>query len=249
MNIKIQGGSSGRYANKGSCTGVVTYLQHEDMDRAIEGLQVEPFFNNDYDRISSREVTYNIDSNKAQLGRNDAKFYVITVSPSQAEIKLMGDTPESRANAFRGYIKDDLMKAYADNFNKGLKQSDIKYYAKIHHDRGDKQGENMHAHIIVSRKDMSNKIKISPNTNHRNTKKGIVKGGFDRTNFFEKAESVFDKRFEYERNTLDSFKYQNAIKNGSVLDMKNQVKELVRRESQKEKTHNKNRIKTRGIEL
>lgn len=249
MNVKIQGGSSGRYANKGSCTGVVTYLQHEDMDRAIEGLDVELFFNNDYDKVSSREVTFNIDNNKAQLGRNDAKFYVITVSPSQSEIKLMGNTPESRADAFREYIRNDLMKAYADNFNKDLKQSDIKYYAKIHHDRGEKQGENMHAHIIVSRKDMSNKIKISPNTNHRNTKKGIVKGGFDRTKFFEKAESIFDKRFEHERSTLDSFKYQNAIKNGSVLDIKNQVKEAVTRENQKEKSYNKNRAKTKGIEL
>ncbi len=30
MNIKIQGGGEGRYANKGSCTGIVSYLQHED---------------------------------------------------------------------------------------------------------------------------------------------------------------------------------------------------------------------------
>ena len=31
MNIKIQGGGSGTYANTGSCTGVTTYLQHEDL--------------------------------------------------------------------------------------------------------------------------------------------------------------------------------------------------------------------------
>ena len=29
MNIKIQGGGSGTYANTGSCTGVTTYLQHD----------------------------------------------------------------------------------------------------------------------------------------------------------------------------------------------------------------------------
>ena len=33
MNIKIQGGGSGTYANTGSCTGVTTYLQHEDLER------------------------------------------------------------------------------------------------------------------------------------------------------------------------------------------------------------------------
>lgn len=37
MNIKIQGGGSGIYANTGSCTGVTTYLQHEDLERMKNG--------------------------------------------------------------------------------------------------------------------------------------------------------------------------------------------------------------------
>ena len=37
MNIKIQGGGSGTYANTGSCTGVTTYLQHEDLERMKNG--------------------------------------------------------------------------------------------------------------------------------------------------------------------------------------------------------------------
>ena len=41
---------------------------------------------------------------------------------------------------------------------------------------------NMHCHLIVSRKDQSNKKKLSPLTNHKNTKKGKVIGGFDRVN-------------------------------------------------------------------
>lgn len=37
MNVKIQGGGGGTYANTGSCTGVVTYLQHEDLERIRQG--------------------------------------------------------------------------------------------------------------------------------------------------------------------------------------------------------------------
>jgi hypothetical protein len=71
--------------------------------------------------------------------------------------------------------------AYAANFRKGLGASDILYYAKVHHERNRETGkEDLHAHIIVSRKDVSNKLKLSPATNHRGTQKGAVKGGFDR---------------------------------------------------------------------
>ena len=46
MNIKIQGGGSGTYANTGSCTGVTTYLQHEDLERmkngALHGIRAAP---------------------------------------------------------------------------------------------------------------------------------------------------------------------------------------------------------------
>ena len=58
MNIKIQGGGSGTYANTGSCTGVTTYLQHEDLERMKNGQEVQPFFNNSRDYISAQEITY-----------------------------------------------------------------------------------------------------------------------------------------------------------------------------------------------
>ena len=56
MNIKIQGGGSGTYANTGSCTGVTTYLQHEDLERMKNGREVQPFFNNSRDRSEERRV-------------------------------------------------------------------------------------------------------------------------------------------------------------------------------------------------
>jgi hypothetical protein len=76
----------------------------------------------------------------------------------------------------------------------------------------------MHCHLVVSRKDQSNKIKISPLTNHRNTKKGTVKGGFDRKNLFQQAEQGFDKLFDYKRELTETFEYCNTMKNGNISD-------------------------------
>lgn len=118
MNIKIQGGGSGTYANTGSCTGVTTYLQHEDLERMKNGREVQPFFNNSRDYISAQEVTFKIDNNKAKLSRNDAKFYVITVSPSSRELEKMGKTEKEQAEAMRKYVRDDVMQHYAEGFGK-----------------------------------------------------------------------------------------------------------------------------------
>ena len=43
----------------------------------------------------------------------------------------------------------------------------------------------MHCLLIVSRKDQTNKKKLSPLTNHKDTKKGTVMGDFDRVNLFQ----------------------------------------------------------------
>jgi len=255
MNIKIQGGGEGRYANKGSCTGIVSYLQHEDWERAADGKPIEPFFNNDYDKVSSKEVTFQIDYNKAQLHKTDSKFFVITVSPSQDELNTMGKTPQEKAISLREYIRNDIMQQYAENFNRNFNKEDIMYYAKIHHDRGNKAGNNMHAHIIISRKDISNAKKLSPQTNHRNTKKGVVKGGFNRERFVLNSEKLFDKRFDYNRSVENSFEYCNAMKNGNIQDIQEQVSKSIQFEQSvknqtKEKSINKNKSQEKGeIEL
>ena len=79
----------------------------------------------------------------------------------------------------------------------------------------------MHCHLIVSRKDQANKKKLSPLTNHKETKNGVVKGGFDRVNLLQQAEQGFDKLFDYDRQQSESFDYYNTMKNGSIA---NQVK-------------------------
>ena len=85
----------------------------------------------------------------------------------------------------------------------------------------------MHCHLIVSRKDQTNKKKLSPLTNHKNTKKGAIKGGFERTNLFRQTEQGFDKLFGYNRPLNESFEYYNTMKNGSIPEqLKMQDKQL-----------------------
>ncbi len=229
MNVKIQGGGGGTYANTGSCRAVTGYLQHEDLERMKNGEEVQPFFNNYRDYISAQEATYKIDNNKAKLSRTDAKFYVITVSPSDRELEKMGRTPQEQSEAMRKYIREDVMQHYAEGFGKGLNREDMEYYAKIHFERKGNDRNDMHVHIIVSRKDRSNTKKLSPKTNHTGKKNcGNVKGGFDRTDFFRKCESSFDKRTGYERDPAQSFDYLNAMKNGSPEDIARQVERAER---------------------
>ena len=131
----------------------------------------------------------------------------------------MGSTEQEQAEAMRRYIREVVIPEYAKNFNKDLSAEDIKFYGKIHFDRNRSSNQNnMHCHLIVSRKDQSNKIKISPLTNHKNTKKGTVKGGFDRNNLFQQVEHGFDKLFSYNRPLNESFGYYNVMKNGSISE-------------------------------
>lgn len=154
------------------------------------------------------------------FAKTDAKFYAIHVSPSAKELQAMGATEEEQAKAMRRYIREVFIPEYAKNFNKGLEAKDIKYYGKIHfdRDRSVNSENNMHFHIIVSRKDQSNKIKLSPLTNYRNTKKEAIKGGFDRTNLFKQVEQSFDKLFNYERPLNESFGFYNTMKNGNIAE-------------------------------
>ncbi len=88
----------------------------------------------------------------------------------------------------------------------------------------------MHCHLIVSRKDQAGKKKLSPLTNHKNTTKGTVKGGFDRKNLFQQAEQGFDKLFSYQRQLTETFEYCNTMKNGSISEQLNMQERQVANE-------------------
>ncbi|WP_165043378.1 DUF5712 family protein [Dysgonomonas sp. ZJ709] len=222
MNIDFPPPSKGTYNNEGSSRRLANYLEHEDMERMEQGIYTDGFFNLTEDNIYKSQVIKDIDGNIGQLLKTDAKFYAIHVSPSESELKAMGNTEQEQAEAMKRYIREVVIPEYAKNFNKGLSAEDIKFYGKIHFSRDRSSNElNMHCHLIVSRKDQSNKVKISPLTNHKNTKKGTVKGGFDRKNLFQQAEQGFDRLFGYDRQLTETFEYCNTMKNGSITDQLN----------------------------
>lgn len=220
MNIDFPPPSKGTYNNAGSSRQLAAYLEHEDLERIEKGIYIEGFFNLTEENLYKSQVVKDIDNNKAQLLKTDAKFYAIHISPSAKELQTMGSAEQEQAEAMKRYIREVFIPEYAKNFNKGLSAKDIKFYGKIHfhRDRSENNENNMHCHIIVSRKDQANKIKLSPLTNHRNTKKGTIKGGFDRTNLFQQAEISFDKLFNYSRPLTESFEYYNTMKNGSISE-------------------------------
>lgn len=144
-----------------------------------------------------------------------------------------------------------VMDNYASNFNRqdvGINAgSDLVYFAKIEHFRKFKgtdkkvlngkvrsgtykEGLQSHIHIIVSRKDKSQKYKLSPTCNEKLTVRTIGNNkyqvGFDRVEWIIKNEKTFDEHFMYSRTKLEKFENQNILKNGSPqekLDLINQV--------------------------
>ena len=230
MHIDFAPPSGGTYNNAGSSRQLVSYMEHEDLERMEKGIYTDGFFNLTDDNIYKSQVIKDIDSNIGQLLKTDAKFFAIHVSPSENELRAMGNTEQEKAEAMKRYIREVFIPEYAKNFNKGLYEADIKFYGKIHFDRSRSNNElNMHCHLIVSRKDQSNKKKLSPLTNHKNTKNGTVTGGFDRVNLFQQAEQGFDKLFGYNRKLSESFEYANTMKNGNMED-KLKIQERVLKE-------------------
>ena len=228
MHIDFAPPSNGTYNNSGSSRQLANYMEHEDLERMKRGIFTEGFFNLTDDKIYKSKVIKDIDCNIGQLLKTDAKFYAIHVSPSENELRAMGNTEQEKAEAMKRYIREVFIPEYAKNFNKELSASDIKFYGKMHFERSRSNNElNMHCHLIISRKDQANKKKLSPLTNHKNTKNGIIKGGFDRVNLFQKIERGFDYMFCYDRQQFESFDYHNTMKNGSISELlKQQEQEL-----------------------
>lgn len=228
MHIDFAPPSNGIYNNAGSSRQLANYLEHEDLERMEKGIYTEGFFNLKEDNIYKSTAIKNIDTNIGQLLKTDAKFYAIHVSPSESELRAMGNTEQEKAEAMKRYIREVFIPEYAKNFNKELSASDIKFYGKIHFDRSRSDNElNMHCHLIVSRKDQSNKKKLSPLTNHKNTNNGIIKGGFNRTVLFKNVEKGFDKLFGYNRQLAESYEYRNIMRNSTITDkLRMQEREL-----------------------
>ena len=240
MHIDFAPPSNGIYNNVGSSRQLANYMEHEDLERMEKGTYIDGFFNLTEDNIYKSKVIKDMDTNIGQLLKIDAKFYAIHVSPSEKELRAMGNTEQEQAEAMKRYIRKVFIPEYAKNFNKGLSETDIKFYGKIHFDRNRSDNElNIHCHLIVSRKDQANKKKLSPLTNHKNTKKGAVTGGFDRVNLFQQAEQGFNKLFGYDRQQSESFNYHNTMKNNSIFEqLKQQEVQICEKKTENKENNN-----------
>lgn len=85
----------------------------------------------------------------------------------------------------------------------------------------EKAGDQSHIHIIVSRKDATNSVSLSPGSKYKASEVDMhgkkVKRGFDRDRFFEQAEKTFDKTFGYKRNFAETYKARkDFVKNPNL---------------------------------
>ena len=201
MHIDFALPSNGTYNNAGSSRQLANYLEHEDLERMEKGIYTEGFFNLTDDNIYESKVIKDIDTNIGQLLKTDAKFYAIHVSPSKKELQAMGNTEHEQAESMKRYIREVFIPEYAKNFNKGLSEADIKFYGKIHFNRSHSDNElNMHCHLIVSRKDQSNKKNYPHLPTIRILRKDLLK-------------AALIERAYFNRQNWDSAGYSTMINN------------------------------------
>ncbi len=116
-----------------SSADFVGYLEKEN--QGLEQADMEHFFNQYDEGISAEEVVKEIDGNGAKLKKKEPKFYSVTVSPSKYELNRL----QNSSIDLKKYTRE-LMKDYVQSFNREINGrpvtiDDIKYYAKIEHQR------------------------------------------------------------------------------------------------------------------
>jgi hypothetical protein len=234
MYINITDSDKGN--NKGSSGELVHYLDKEN--RMFKDLHPEHWFNGLNISIPSYLVKHSLDHNIAKLCKDDAKFFLINISPSQKEIRYLKEQygEKGAETALKEYTVG-VMDEYARNFHKpGINSNtDLMWFAKLEHHRyyshkdpqvingvvkkgSLKPGKQLHIQVIVSRKDMTNRIRLSPmNTSRgKNIDHSKKLGQFDRSAFKASGERLFDQQFKFERGLEDTFNYVNTLKNGNL---------------------------------
>jgi hypothetical protein len=146
MYVKIH--SSKKDNNRGSCNALINYLEKENLEKDL--LNHEKFFDQKSSDVSFHSVQATIDNNKGKLGKEETKFYMISVNPSKDELRHIGrkvsgrdikDISQLTAIELKRYeeaLKDytrRVMDEYAKNFNRGLTSENLVYFGKVEHAR------------------------------------------------------------------------------------------------------------------
>ncbi|WKN43281.1 DUF5712 family protein [Tunicatimonas pelagia] len=154
------------FANRGSCQKTVSYLGHDAKARD----ETVQFFDQERNAIAPEEVKSMIDRNAKGLRKEQEKFYSLVISPSQAELVHLKNDPTKLQEYTRA-----VMQNYAKNFNlkddSRIRPSELVWYATIHHDRTEKEGEqkgevkkghHTHVHILMRAQDRNRQHHLNP---------------------------------------------------------------------------------------
>lgn len=180
--------------------------------------------------------------------------HIISLATDKKRIDDVWQLSTDEYVKYNRLLKDyitEVMDNYAENFNrqnKGLKSGrDLVYFAKVEHFRkfkgtdeevkeglykvGDfKPGLNSHVHIIVSRKDKTQRLKLTPTTKERSTQRSIggnaYQVGFDRMKWIIMNESSFDTLFNYKRGLIEKFNNQYILKKGSPKEKSELIQKI-----------------------
>jgi len=231
----------------------VHYLEKEN--RIDEKTDPELWFNHTGKKIEPYEVRSALDGNISRLCKSDTKFFLVNISPSKKELKFLEARfgKKEMKKQLKKYA-ERVMDEYARNFKReGISSAkDLMWFGKIERyryysfkdkevlrgerKRGEiKEGSQMHIQIVVSRKDITNRIKLSPMNNSKGKNESHSKklGQFNRVAFKQSGELVFDKFFGFDRELKDAFAYANVHKNGSLVQ-KEQMDILERSSGQRD---------------
>ena len=154
------------FANRGSCSKTVSYLGHEARERGSETV----FFNQDRADVSAEKVRESIDSNAKGLRKQQEKFYSLVLSPSTAELQHIGNDP-NRLQAYTRQAMDNYARNVTLRDGGKLASSELIWFATIHEQRTEKEGElkgatklglHQHVHVLISAQDRSQEHRINP---------------------------------------------------------------------------------------
>ena len=131
--------------------------------------------------------------------------------PYQAKIaKLEHDIVKIRNGEIKGNVK-----SVQRNIERLKKQAPYQHNGKMLAQGMQKPGLQTHIHIIVSRRDVTNRYSLSPGSSYKASEATLngkpVKRGFDRSAFYQQAEKAFDRMFLYKRNFAEHYHARNLF--------------------------------------
>jgi Family of unknown function (DUF5712) len=151
MFSKVHTEKAALKSNTKSCLSLVQYLGKEN--DGVDLLNREFFFNDNSDVITDNKVVQLLDNNKKGLGKDDYKFFMVTVNPSQNELQHLAKlatgkdiTDVSKMTKaelkeynilFKSYV-NRVMDDYAAAFNRkgaDLTRKDLLYFGKVEQQR------------------------------------------------------------------------------------------------------------------